>query len=203
MITKFLRAPRQRVTFVLAALTLIGCSSSSKSSSNDSSTPGGTPTDPVAFGAMFTFADNEVSGWTLSTDPNTSYAHYGTYTDSTLDQRIDGGNMPYIQRGMTLAMYEDLMGPSGSLCTVVAMYFGTADNATTMFNYQKDKTGANIAIGSYDASTAIGYSTLSGVTAYAHFQAYYFETQVSGVADDAAGAQVSAQFLQVLQSKAK
>jgi len=197
MTTKSLRAPWQRTIVGLAALTLLGCSGgSSNNSPKDAAST--TPTDPNAFGSKFKLADNEIAGWTASTDPSTPY---GVYTDANLDQRIDGGNMPYIQRGMTLAMFEPMMGPSGSFCTVVAMYFGTADNANSMFTYEQSSKSANVPIGSYDSSTAIGYSTLSGVTGYAHFQAYYFETQVSGVADDAAGAQVSAQFLQVLASK--
>jgi hypothetical protein len=109
--------------------------------------------------------------------------------------------MAYISRGMRVAMFQNLVGPAKLLCTVVAMDFSTADNATTMFDYEKDTTSAATAIPSYDASTAIGYETLAGVTAYAHFKASYFETQVSGVDDPAASAQVGAELLQVLESK--
>jgi hypothetical protein len=179
--------------FVLATLCLLGCSGGSNGGSS------GTPLDPTAFGNKYKFA-SEVSGWTQSTAPSDPY-QYGVYSDADLDQRIDGGNIAYISRGMRVAMFQNLVGPADSSCTVVAMDFGTAENATTMFTYQKDSTGGTTPIPPYDAATAIGYETLSGVTAYAHFKASYFETQVSGVADAAAGAQISAQFLQVLESK--
>jgi hypothetical protein len=194
MTTKFLRAHPRRAMCGLAALILIGCSGSSGSG------PSSTPLDPTAFGNKYKFADNEVSGWTQSTDPTDPF-QYGVYSDADLDQRIDGGNMAYISRGMRVAMFQNLVGPAGTVCTVVAMDFSTADHATAMFNYEKDKTSAATAIPPYDDSTAIGYETLAGVTAYAHFKASYFETQVSGVADAAAGAEVGTQLLQVLESK--
>jgi hypothetical protein len=197
MTTTFLRAHRRLAMWGLAALILIGCSGSSGSGPSNN-----TPLDPTAFGNKYKFADNEVSGWTQSTDPTDPF-QYGVYSDADLDQRIDGGNMAYISRGMRVAMFQNLVGPAGAVCTVVAMDFGTADNATTMFNYEKDTTSAATAIPSYDASTAIGYETLSGVTAYAHFKTSYFETQVSGVADAAAGAEVGGKLLQVLASKTK
>jgi hypothetical protein len=194
MITQFPRAPRQRTMFVLATLCLLGCGGGGSN--------GSTPLDPSGFGNKYKFA-NEVSGWSQSTDPTDPY-QYGVYSDADLDQRIDGGNMAYISRGMKLAMFQNLVGPAGALCTVVAMDFVTADNATTMFTYQKDHTGGTTPIPNYDAATAIGYETLAGVTAYAHFKASYFETQVSGnFANAAAAAEIGAQFLQVLESKSK
>jgi hypothetical protein len=193
MFTSRLRAQGRQVAFVFVVMTLAACSSSS----------GSGPLDATAFGSKLKFADNELSGWTQSTDPTDPY-QYGVFTDQTLDQRIDGGNMVYIDRGMRVAMYQDLVGPSGSICTLVAMDFSTDAKANTMFTYQKDINGAATSISPYDGTVAIGNSLSTGLTAYAHFKASYFEVQLDGYgADPTVAIPVASQFLQALEKKNK
>ncbi|MGA7740963.1 MAG: hypothetical protein ABSF35_06045 [Polyangia bacterium] len=83
------------------------------------------------------------------------------------------------------------------------MDFGTAANATSMFTYEQGLNSAAVPIPQFDVSAAIGVSVLGGITAYAHFNASYFEVQLTGYADQASAASVATQFLQVLQSKTK
>jgi len=83
------------------------------------------------------------------------------------------------------------------------MDFGTAANSTSMFTYQQQLTSAAIPIPGFDASTAIGYSVLAGITAYAHIKTSYFEVQLGGYTDDTSAAQVAAQFLSVMQTETK
>ena len=184
----------RRAIFVGAALVLTACSGSSSSSSQ--------PLSADAFGAKYKFADNQASGWTQTTDPTDPFP-FGVYTDANLDQRIDGGNKLYLDRGMRVAMYQDLVGPNGSLCTVVAMDFVTGANATTMFTYQKDNKGAATAIPQHDVTVAIGESLITGITVFAHDQASYFELQLDGYSDQTAAAQAGAQLLGVLEGKTK
>jgi hypothetical protein len=193
MFTSRLRVQGRQVALVFAVMTVAACSSSS----------GSGPLDATAFGSKFKFADNELSGWTQSTDPTDPY-QYGVYTDTTLNQRIDGGNMAYIDRGMRVAMYQDLVGPSGSICTIVAMDFSTDAKADTMFTYQKTQNVASTTLSPYDGTVAIGNSLKTGLTAYAHFKASYFEVQLDGYgADPTAAIPVASQFLQVVEKKTK
>lgn len=161
------------------------------------SNPTSTPLDPTAFGKKYKIADNEVSGWTQ--DP--ASGAYWTGTD--LVAEIDGGNVAYDDRGFRQGMFQTLDGPDQQSCNLRAMDFGTEANATTMYTYEQQLTQASVPIPQYDASTAIGNSVISGVTAFAHFGASYFELALTGYADQGLAASVATQFLQVLQSKTK
>ena len=156
--------------------------------------------DADAFGKKYKVKDNELSGWTLvpTSDDPTAFAVY-TGNDELVG-RIDGAADAYSERGCRVTMYEDMQGPDPQLCTVVAMDFVTNDQANSMFSYQKDN-GASVLIPGYDGSVAIAYSTLTGLTAYAHFKAMYFEVQLSGYADQSSSSAVAAQFLKLLESR--
>lgn len=179
------------VCLILDSLVSACGSSSSKS----------TALDPTTFGKQYAFANNSVSGWQQATD-STNGTPFEVCTPATLEQRIDGGSEDYVSRGLVLAMYQVLIGPDPQSCTVVAMDFGTADNATAMFTYEQQHTSASIQIPQFDASVAIAYPVLSGITVYAHVNAMYFELQLMGYgSDQATPAQVATQLLNTLKSK--
>ncbi len=158
--------------------------------------------DPTAFGNLYKISGTtQMPGWTQDTNPATAATALLTGSATTLVNVIDGGNKPYLDNGCLLYMYQNLVGPDPQLCRLVAMDFGTAANATSMFTYEQQLRNATTPIPGFDASTAIGYSVLSGITAYAHFKASYFEVQLTGYADDTSAAQVAAQFLTVMQTK--
>jgi hypothetical protein len=196
---------RSSFVALFAVYAVLGCGSSTTSGTGAAGT-GGTGGggasgggDPTAFGNTYKISDNvEMPGWTQ--DPTTPL-WTGRGTD--LSSIIDGGNVPYLQHGCLLAMYQSLVGPDPQICTLVAMDFGTAANATSMFTYEQQLTSADVPIPGYDASVAIGYSVLAGITAYAHINASYFEVQLSGYTDNASAAQVAAQFLNVMKTKTK
>jgi hypothetical protein len=159
---------------------------------------------PAQFGQKYRFADNQLPGWKqapAADDP----AAFGVYASvDELVARIDGAADAY--GGFRVAMFQDLVGPDPQVCSVVAMDFVTAANATEKFTYQKDN-GASTAIPGYDRSVAIASTNLTGITVYAHFNALYFELQMSGYMDQYGNLDlnraisVAAQFLGVLKTR--
>ncbi len=190
MTTKCSRTLTSLTILLSAALAAAACGSSSSSTASDEHT----------FGAQYKFAGSDVPGWTQdATDPSA----FEVYNVDNLSDRIDGQNVAYISRGFRYGMYQQMVGPTPNLCTAIAMDFVTADNANTMFTYERDSTGAATPIPNYDAATALGAPGLTGMTVYAHIKASYFELQFDGFTSTQmdAAAQAGAQFLQVLQAK--
>jgi hypothetical protein len=162
-----------------------------------SSDQGGVPQDENSFGAKYKLANNEVTAWTQDTSAN----GYSVWTAANLTDKIDGAAPAYTSRGLKFAMYQKMLGSGLQNCIVVAMDFGTDAQATAMFAYQKEVTSAADAVPQYDASVAIGYPGLSGMTVYAHFKASYFELQLDGYADPTSASQAATPFLKVLEKK--
>jgi hypothetical protein len=181
----------------LLALTSLACSSSSDSGGTlDSGSVA--PRDQNSFGATYKFADSEVAGWKQASGTTA----YSVWTAANLTDKIDGAAPDYTSRGMKFAMYQNLVGPDPQLCGLVAMDFGTDDQATSMFNYEKQLTSATTAVPQYDASVASGNPGLTGVTVYAHFKASYFELQLDGYPDQGSATQTASTFLKALEKKA-
>ena len=159
---------------------------------------------PSQFGQKYKFADNELSGWTQAS-PADDPAAFDVYTSTDdLVGRIDVAADAY--DGFRVAVFQDLMGPDPQTCNVVTMDFVTAAKTTDKFTYQKDN-GASTNIPGYDGSVAIASTNLTGINVYAHFNALYFELQMSGYlgSDDNLdlnkATSAAAQFLGVLKTK--
>jgi hypothetical protein len=165
---------------------------------------GPTVLSPTEFGQKFKFADNALPGWTQAkadVDP----AAFNVYTSTDdLVARIDGAADAYA--GFRVAVFQDLMGPDPQTCNVVTMDFVTAAKATDKFTYQKDN-GATTTIPGYDGTVATASTNLTGINVYAHFNALYFELQMSGYMDQSQNLDLNkatsaaAQFLAVLKTK--
>lgn len=155
--------------------------------------------DETGFGRKYKLADGEVTGW----KQDTSSTAYSVWTSANLTDKIDGAADAYISRGCRFVMYQDLVGPDPSICTVTAMDFGTDAQATSMFTYQQEQTLAAVTIPSYDSAVAIGAEALTGVTVFAHFKASYFELQLDGYSDQTAATQAAQQFLDALKGKTR
>ena len=177
-----------------------GGGSSASSAGGSSASGGGSGTlTPAQFGEKYKFSASDLAGWAPA-DPATDVTAYNVYNgEDELVGRIDGGDI-YTPRGCRVSMFQDLVGPDPEICTLVAMDFVTSDNATVMFTYKKDN-GASLPIPGYDASVALGSSTLGGINAFAHINASYFEVQLSGFANLASASAAAQQFLDVLKAK--
>jgi hypothetical protein len=160
---------------------------------------GPTVLSPTEFGQKFKFADNALPGWTQAkadVDP----AAFNVYTSTDdLVARIDGAADAYA--GFRVAVFQDFM-----TCNVVTMDFVTAAKASDKFTYQKDN-GATTTIPGYDGTVATASTNLTGINVYAHFNALYFELQMSGYMDQSQNLDLNkatsaaAQFLAVLKTK--
>lgn len=183
--------------FVLCSLLALGVLACGSSNPDDSG--GGLPQDKDSFGGKLKLSDSDLSGWKQATVDGA----YSLWTAGDLTGKIDGAAPDYTSRGMLFAMYQDMVGPDPQLCTVIAMDFATDAQATAMFAYKKDKTGADAAIPQYDASVAVGNAALSGMTVYAHLGWVYLELQLDGYSDQALAAQTAASFLKALEPKTR
>ncbi len=153
----------------------------------------------MAFGDIYKIAnDPQLPGWKQA---EATLLWTGTGTE--LSSIIPGDNVPYLQRGCLLAMYQTLTGGESQSCRLVAMDFGTAVNATAMFTYQQQVSSVAVSIPGYDASTALAYAVDDGINAYAHLKSLYFEVQLSGSYEDPSAAQVAAQFLDVMWARTR
>jgi hypothetical protein len=184
---------------VLAAVVLFLGLGGSGCGSNATSPSG--PLDANAFGQKYKLSANQVSGFQQdSTDPGA----YITYTGDELVQSIDGAAGVYTDNGARVEMYQSFAGPSGETANFFAMDFVTDAKATAMFAWEQNDKNATTAIPGYDTSVAVGYGTIGGFIAYAHFKSVYFEVSVGGFGDQSSTCSACptvAQFLQVLSSK--
>jgi hypothetical protein len=189
-----MRESQPLVLCSLLALGVLACGSSSPDNSG-----GGLPQDKDSFGRTIKLSNNDLSGW----KQDTLDSSYSLWTKDDLTGKIDGAAPDYTDRGMLYAMYQDMVGPDPQLCTVIAMDFATDAQAKTMFDYIKDKTGADTAIPEFDASVAVGNAALSGMTVYAHLGWVYVALQLDGYSDQTLAAQTATSFLKVLEQKIK
>ena len=83
------------------------------------------------------------------------------------------------------------------------MDFGTAENATAMFEKMKLNEADPLTIGNYIESVAFGSRHLSGINAYAHFGKHYVEISLSGYADESLATKEAEAFVEVYEQKAQ
>jgi hypothetical protein len=145
-----------------------------------SGSSGPLPIDATAFGEKYKIADNEITGWTQ----DSAFDAFWAGTDLITGADLDGSADAYTGNGFRQALFQTLDGPQQQTCSIRSMDFGTAAAATTMFKAAQVNFITNsIAIPTYDSSTAIGDAEISGLTAFAHFGASYFEVRLSGLGD--------------------
>lgn len=184
-------AIRFLVACLSAAFCLSGCGSNTATPADASAA--------MAFGDIYRIADDpQLPGW--NPDPSTPL---WTGTGPELSAIIPGDNVPYLQRGCLLAMYQRLTGTESQRCRLVAMEFGASVNATAMFTYEQQLSSVAVSIPGYDASTALAYAVDGGIHAHAHLQSLYFEVQLNGYPDAPSAAQVAAQFLDVMWARTR
>jgi hypothetical protein len=159
--------------------------------------------DLNGFGQRYKLADNEVSGWTQ----DTASGSFSLFDNTNLTQKIDGPADGYTKRGMKLAYYQDLKAADGKrTCTMVAMDFGSAANAKSMVDYQRDSNEAKLTIPPYDGQVAIASQALTGITVYASFGALYLEVILDGYGyppDLSLATKDGAQLLAAMEAKPK
>jgi hypothetical protein len=183
----------QRTLLVPALLLLASCSGSSSGSGQSLSTP-------AEFSQSYKLADGELPGW--SQDKGSGALE--VYTDQNLEVKIDGGAGKYLDQGMKLAMYQELVGPDPQTCILTVMDFVTDKNAESMFDTMKDKQSATLGIPPYDGSVAMASTNLTGITALAWFKRVYIELSLDGFGSDTEMAtQVAGRFMAKIETRMK
>ena len=143
--------------------------------------------------------ETDISNW----KKNTTYG-YTTWTAANFNQDIDGGYEVYTDRGMIECGDIAMDGPNGAelLHQSFIMDFGFDSTATVMYNYKKDQFSTQaVAISGYDQADAFAYPGIGVITAFAHFNKFYFELQFSGYSDQAQALQAASLFLGLFKSK--
>jgi hypothetical protein len=154
----------------------------------------------AAFGQRYKIQDSDIPEWKQDSASNA----FALYTDANLTDRIDGPATGYVQRGMKLAYYQNMVGPDPKICTVVGMDFVTEANAKSMNDFEQKLNTCDLSVPPYDTSAAIAYKTMTGISAFAHFGALYIELVLDGYgADQEAGLADAAIFLKALEAKTK
>jgi hypothetical protein len=156
-----------------------------------------TDTGPVSRPAMpdFRIAVSEHPGWI-----ERQVAEYDT---SSLYDIINGGAPPYIARGLVKGIYQRLEHAEGERAAeLFVMEFGSARNASDIFNDKRPDSSETVVVGGYPDSVVVASRHLSGVNAYAHFGWFYFELTLSGYTDEAAAVEQAHTFLSEFEEKA-
>lgn len=128
---------------------------------------------------------NEIQGWTSVYDSE--------FVSSTLHLLRDGMDDEYTHDSTLVAGFKQILADSVKLTNIEAwvMDFGTPAHAAAMYHKIKpipipdslDRFKTNpFGIPPYDTATAIARPVQGGITAYAHFNKYYFELSNSGYA---------------------
>lgn len=150
-------------------------------------------------GGIGDFRLSGISGWTENKESG-----YVEYSSGTLFDLINGGADQYNDEGLVEGIQQKMTSSSGDKSySAFVMDFGTADNATAMFEKMKLNEADPLAIGNYIESVAFGSRHLSGINAYAHFGKYYFEITLSGYSDESLAISEAEAFLEVYEQKAK
>lgn len=209
--------PRSHWILLASAVVLLACSSSSDGGGAGGSGAGtggsgaggsgaggsGAALDLNGFGQRYKLADNEVSGFAQ----DSASGSFSLFDNTNLTQKIDGPADGYTKRGMKLAYYQNLKAADGKrACTMVAMDFGSAANAKTMVDYQRDSNEAKLTIPPYDGQVAIASQALTGITVYASFSALYLEVILDGYGyppDLSQATKDGTDFLKAMEAKPK
>lgn len=128
---------------------------------------------------------NEIQGWKSSS--------YTEFVSSTLYLLKNGMDDEYTHDSTLIAGFKQILADSVKHTNIEAwvMDFGTPAAASAMYHKIKpisvpdslDKFKTNpFSVPPYDSSVAIARPVQGGVTAYAHFDKYYFELSNSGYA---------------------
>ncbi|MGB7568168.1 MAG: hypothetical protein WBM07_09925 [Chitinivibrionales bacterium] len=139
----------------------------------------------------------DVSGWQQSGGAS----GWTILSASNLHTILDGGDMPYLQNHLIEAGIQYLQGPSGKSLQVYCMDFGTETNSRQMVEDQKIQITTLLIIPNYPDSVAIASATLGGVNAYAYFNKFYIELQLTGFQDQGEALRTASLFMDLYSSK--
>lgn len=124
---------------------------------------------------------NEISGW--SEDASEGYTAFDVVS---LYDMINGGAVKYVDDGLVEGFRQKMTSASGGAYQVMVMDFGSADKAKEFFDLNATEYSQNAAsLDGFQQTTAFVYETDLTSEIYAHFEQYYFEIIVSGIANTA------------------
>jgi hypothetical protein len=145
------------------------------------------------------FTNAEISPWKAD-----SVAYY---QGTALYNGIDGGAGQYLDKGLiktAIQFLADDASPSNDSlnCSAYIMDFGTSANATAMFNTMMSNVIDKKAFASFPNSVAgLDYSPVIGISAYAHFNRFFFQLDLQGYNDKTKAIDDAEKFLTILKSK--
>jgi hypothetical protein len=190
-----------RLLPLIAALILVSCKFMLESDYNASQNNGSGQTGTsgtVLIKASDFIISNEISGWTADPSGTASYSD-----PMSLQQLIDGGYNDYTDNGMIEGIQEVMNSSDGHGNRIWVMDFGTADKATTMYQFEQTRlTGRTAALQEYADSIAIAKVNLSSITVYAHFNRFYFQLAMSNYSPATLATGDADLFLEFYQAKA-
>jgi hypothetical protein len=150
-------------------------------------------------GGIGDFRLSGITGWTEN-----EQSGYAAFSSGTLFDLINGGADQYNDEGLVEGIQQKMTHSSGDKAySAFVMDFGTAENATAMFEKMKLNEADPLTIGNYIESVAFGSRHLSGINAYAHFGKYYVEISLSGYADESLATKEAEAFVEVYEQKAQ
>jgi hypothetical protein len=153
---------------------------------------------------QFKIADNEVSGWVLSAASGDTFCTYPKeLLYANAPGSIDGGAVIYDSLGLKQVAYQTLTGPGSAVYTSYTMDFGTDQKALAMFRELQSRNADRIGVAPFDTSMAFSKSVYSGLQAYAHFNEFFMQITLLGLANDSASLSAAGAFLTILKSKIK
>jgi hypothetical protein len=152
--------------------------------------------DPGVSSASDLRLTTEISGW------SDNAGQYKEYDCDGLFDLIDGGAVAHRDNGLIEGIYQEMSGLNGRAVKIFVEDFGTAANATSMFEYaEQSYVTQPVTITSYPATVATASQTLSGISVYAHFGKFYFSLDFQGYTDQTTPVSDANGFLATYENK--
>ena len=144
---------------------------------------------------MLTTAD--VTGWQQAGQP------FAIFSAATLNQALDGGDIPYIQNGGLIAVgIQEMTGSGGKQVELFCIDYGAEATAFSYFQTWTVQLTVPKKIPNYNDSLAVFESTGGGTAkVYAHFKKFYIEFRLSGFQDESDALETASLFLDIYASR--
>jgi hypothetical protein len=155
--------------------------------------------------SMLRPSSDEIRGWSMAPSPDS----FTLWTANTISDDVDGGFLAYTDRGVLEIADLHLLGPLGTdgvrrelAVHSFIMDFGNDSKAAAMFDFPTARfSGEAFPLPGYDAAEAFARPVLGGISAYAHFDKFYFELSFLGFSDRNEAAAAGKKFLDSFHRK--
>jgi hypothetical protein len=139
----------------------------------------------------------DISGWTEIADEG-----FKDFEAANMYDRVNGEAVLYNSKGLVEGFLQNLSN-SSKTAVLLVQDMGTPAHAKDIYDYWDAKNEDKSAASPFDLSVAEidNAISLTGVSAYAHFDKYFLKFDFSGYSDKSEAGAAAASFVEVFEAK--